>query len=395
MKNAYVPGDELDGCEVDFTEDVTDDEAVAGFLGGEEEPLDAATAFSGGRDLGIADRLRSAGLVVKEVSGWKTRGDAVLNPHGAVTHHTAGAPRSAGVAPSLGIIINGRSDLSGPLANIYQDYEDNFYVVASGRANHAGIIDNGVISWAPDGVGNSFVWGLEVEHPGTFPLAAERAEKAARAQAAMVRGTAGADHVVYHKEWCPSRKIDLATAPSPAEHRRLVAAFLAGEPPTGDDEMKSWYLSTLRWYLLDRRDSTKPDGAPDGALGDEFFSLVSTCAEIHRRLGPPAVYQSWRDWKLLDGDPNTRPDSVPMEIPNDPLSRWWSGIAIDLAFANAFADKADDALQAELRDKTAQIAALMVELEAVHDDDARVVELTTELARVRGELQTLVESITP
>jgi N-acetylmuramoyl-L-alanine amidase-like protein len=179
------------------------------------------------RDLGLATRLRAAGLTVREVKGWKTRGDTVFHPKGAVTHHTAGAAAAPGRrAPSLGIVINGRKDLSGPLCNVYQDYDDVVYVVAAGRANHAGLPDGGVFKGMR---GNSDAWGLEIEHPGTFPLTSKRIEVAARIQAAVIKGTAGPSMVVTHKEWAPSRKIDPATNFDANAFRHLVSNAL--NPP--------------------------------------------------------------------------------------------------------------------------------------------------------------------
>ena len=88
------------------------------------------------RDTGIADRLRAKGLNVVEVNGWRTRGAEGFNPRGSVDHHTAG-PRK-GNAPSLGVCINGRADLPGPLCNVLVGRDGTCYVVAAGRANHAG-----------------------------------------------------------------------------------------------------------------------------------------------------------------------------------------------------------------------------------------------------------------
>jgi hypothetical protein len=158
------------------------------------------------RDLTIADRLRKAGLKVREVKGWKTRGDATLAARGAVCHHTAGP--STGLAPSLGIIINGRSDLPGPLANVYMDREGTVYVVAAGKANHAGLPDGGECRGM---FGNSHAYGLEIEHGGTTPLEPERVAIAAKVFAALGKGRWKASQVVQHREWAPSRKVDLAT----------------------------------------------------------------------------------------------------------------------------------------------------------------------------------------
>ena len=178
-------------------------------------------------DTGIADRLRKKGLRVKETSGWKSRGnssDGSFYPEVFVRHHTAGAGPSAGVAPSLGLIINGRSDLAGPLANIYMDYDGVVYAIAAGAANHAGTPDGG--SWH-GATGNSSSYGFEIEHPGTYDMDDERAEIAAAACAALIDGRFGTKDVCDHKEWAPSRKIDLATSPSPSKFRDRVGYYLS------------------------------------------------------------------------------------------------------------------------------------------------------------------------
>ena len=68
-----------------------------------------------GRDLDILQNLILQGVQVIEINGWQTRGSTSFAPKGSVNHHTAG-PRS-GAAPSLGICINGRSDVPGPVCN--------------------------------------------------------------------------------------------------------------------------------------------------------------------------------------------------------------------------------------------------------------------------------------
>ena len=58
--------------------------------------------------------LLDAGLQVAEQPGWKNSGRGDVGPiKGVICHRTAGA--LAGNMPSLGIIINGRPDLPGPL----------------------------------------------------------------------------------------------------------------------------------------------------------------------------------------------------------------------------------------------------------------------------------------
>ena len=156
------------------------------------------------RDLGIADRLRAAGLAVVEVDGWQSRGSDSFSPRGGVDHHTAGS--NNGNAPSLEVCTNGHSTPSGPLCNTLQGFDGTQYVIASGRANHAG---EG--SW--NGLsGNSSVYGMERENTGYDPSRPGQHELAAKAWNAILNGgPAGSidpGMVCGHKEWSPGRKPD-------------------------------------------------------------------------------------------------------------------------------------------------------------------------------------------
>jgi len=199
-------------------------------------------------DTGIADRLRAAGLTVIECAGWQSRGSSSFSPQGSVNHHTAGPP--TGATPSLNTCINGRPDLAGPLCHVMQSREsgrpDAAYVVAAGRANHAG---SG--SW--QGLsGNSSVWGLEIEHDGVTPLPQARQETAAAIHAALIGPGGNVGLVCQHYEWT-TRKIDAATGVSGEGFRQLVADAQAGRGPDpaplppwetyGDDPMWMMFCS--------------------------------------------------------------------------------------------------------------------------------------------------------
>lgn len=202
------------------------------------------------RDTGIAARLRAAGLNVHEVAGWQDRGSADFNPRGSVDHHTAG-PR-VGNAPSLNICINGRTGLPGPLCHVLIGRDNTCFVIAAGRANHAGTGGWRGLS------GNSSVYGIERENVGTTaePWRADQTDVAARAHAALVRGRAGADMVCGHREWAPTRKVD-AHSVNYAAFRQTVKDYLSKQggtvpepdPPVQEDEM----------YIIVKGD----DGSPE------------------------------------------------------------------------------------------------------------------------------------
>lgn len=214
--------------------------------------------ISGGRDLGIADRLRAKGLVVVEISGWQTRGDAVLNPEGSVDHHTAAALGQN--APSLGICINGRSDLPGPLCHVLIGRDNTCYVIASGRANHAGSGGFWGIS------GNSKVYGVEHENTGTGtePWREDQRVTAAKVHAALLEGipNVALRRVCEHKDWT-DRKIDKWDQTG-ADMQNRVNNILSGttpapQPPPGiiqeDDEMDTSNLKIVKgtgpWFVTD------------------------------------------------------------------------------------------------------------------------------------------------
>lgn len=184
----------------------------------------ARTAVSSvGRDLTLANRLRVAGLEVVEIQGWRTRGDAVLSWKADVSHHTAGP--AAGVAPSLGICINGRPDLRGPLCNDFLGRDLVARVIASGRANHAG---SG--GWR-GAVGNSQALGTECEHVGTTKMPQKMVPVLVRMKAAHLMGSGvAAAMCCQHREWSTAGKIDIATdfdtTPEADQFRRWVAEEL-------------------------------------------------------------------------------------------------------------------------------------------------------------------------
>lgn len=194
------------------------------------------------RLLGLADHLRAWGLVVEEVEGWESRGvDFPATPSVVVTHHT-GTPRNTTKDyPSLGVVRDGRADLSGPLSQVGMGYSGTVYVIAAGKAQHAGAGE-----WA--GVtSSSQTIGVEAESPGdgtwtaaqrhVYPLLVAALLDFLGQPAAMTAG---------HREWATpiGRKPDPRGIDLPA-FRANVAAHLTTGPPqpaatpdqTEDDDM--------------------------------------------------------------------------------------------------------------------------------------------------------------
>lgn len=108
--------------------------------------------------------LRDAGLRVAETNGWLDRGRGEMGPvRGVMCHHT-GTGGTANM-PTLSMLIAGRGGdhpLSGPLAQLGLARDGTYYVIAAGRANHAGAGE-----WRGITTGNQSFIGIEAENAGT------------------------------------------------------------------------------------------------------------------------------------------------------------------------------------------------------------------------------------
>lgn len=185
---------------------------------------------------GLANHLRAWGLKVIEVKGWQTRtAGGSFSPKALIVHHTATAgPKNA---PSLGIVTNGRTGLPGPLSQFLLARDGTVYLVAAGRANHAGV--GGPLAGVARNAGNAGCWGIEAENDG-------RGEKWGAAQLnAYYRLSAAicayskipVSSVIAHKEWAtPSgRKSDPAGIDMGGFRSQVAAALKAGPTGRGSD----------------------------------------------------------------------------------------------------------------------------------------------------------------
>jgi N-acetyl-anhydromuramyl-L-alanine amidase AmpD len=180
----------------------------------------------------LPEVLEDAGLKVAEQPGWRTRGRGDVGPiRGVICHHTAGA--LTGNMPSLNLVTNGRADLSGPLAQLCLGRDGTYFVVAAGRANHAG-----AGNWQGITTGNASFIGIEAENTGLTsgpkaePWPAVQMDAYRRGVAAILKKI-GADPIMCcgHKEYA----LPAGRKPDPtfdmAAFRAAVGAIMGGTAP--------------------------------------------------------------------------------------------------------------------------------------------------------------------
>ena len=231
----------------------------------------------------LANALRARGVRVEEYAGWTSRGSTSFTPGGAVCHWTAG-PCGATGRPSLSTVVNGRSDLAGPLANVYLDRQGIAVVVAAGRANHAG--EGGWHGLA----GNSSVFGVEAEccNAGDWTAAQRDAYPAVMAGLCDAGGF-DASLVCGHNEWAEGRKIDIHDWPMDSM-RAEVGALLSAEGDWFDMATKNELAEVVRSELNRGTGQGQPDwaGTSKSTLGT-VQGQTNTLNRIESTLGEVAT----------------------------------------------------------------------------------------------------------
>ena len=212
----------------------------------------------------LADVLRAGGLQVSEVPGWQTRGrpGGMLGVKTIICHHTGGLN-------DLGTIIGGRSDLPGPLAQLWLDRAGVFHVVAAGKCNHAGV------SRATEYT-NSYAIGIEAEALGTGVASdwppVQMDAYARGCNVLMTHYGVRIDHVLGHKETCypPGRKTDPSFDMVAFRSQVLAATQEAGLSATDAQDVKDYVKALLLdGYTLN---------------GQARPSLLAVLAETQRRV---------------------------------------------------------------------------------------------------------------
>jgi peptidoglycan hydrolase-like protein with peptidoglycan-binding domain len=259
--------------------------------------------------------LKEAGLKVALVDGWENRGRGdVGSTLGVLCHHTGG-PRN-GNMPSLDTLIQGRSDLPGPLAQLGLGRDGTYYVIAAGRCNHAGIG-----SWQGVTSGNTNFIGIEAENTGLSndsPWPEVQMDAYSRGVAAILTHTGRkVDFCAGHKEYAlPTGRKDDPKFDMDA-FRLSVSAILGGtapapvlipavEPPAQPGGAAG--RTTLRRPSTGeqvKQVQAKVGVVVDGSFGPKTEAGVRAFQQAHR-LVPDGIVGP-KTWAALDGVPAPTP----------------------------------------------------------------------------------------
>lgn len=251
----------------------------------------------------LPDVLKKAGLKVALVPGWQSRGHSEMGSiFGVICHHT-GTSKS-GNMPTLGTLINGRSDLPGPLAQLGLGRDGTYYVIAAGKCNHAG---KG--SWKGNTFGNTNFIGIEAENGGNknddWPDI--QMDAYYRGVAAILKNIGqSADFCCGHREYAlpPGRKPDPLFDMD--VFRSSVAKIMDGSA-TGTERIPPLEVSGQRRPTLRRgaigdlvkQMQAKINAIPDGIFGSKTEAALRVFQRNHG-LVPDGIVGP-KTWKKLDG----------------------------------------------------------------------------------------------
>jgi hypothetical protein len=265
-------------------------EADLGEAGDEADPADPTAGIPHRFGIGnvtVASHMRAIaklgkdrwGVRVLESPGWATRGrSSLLTPAWVIAHHTAAS------VDVTNLLINGRPDVSGPLCNWALLKDGTWVLIASGRANHAGVAS----------VSSSQSLGIEATGP--VPVTARGVSAFPNYQSYLKLLAAhclhfgwSTDRIKAHKEIAQpaGRKIDVAV---PMDEMREYTKRLMGSgstKPAEVDDLAGEGPEILA--KINKQLSTYVQGQPDfqesnEALWDHIQSLEADVREILRLM---------------------------------------------------------------------------------------------------------------
>lgn len=264
----------------------------------------------------LPDVLKAAGLKIALVDGWQTRGlGDVGQIVGVMCHHTGvNNPKKLNM-PSLHSLRDGRkaeahlSALPGPLAQLGLGRDGTYFIIAAGRAIHAGIgMFKGQVN------GNSNFIGIEGENAGVasdFPWPQVQLDAYHRGVAAILKHlNKDQTFCCGHKEYAlpKGRKDDPDLEMN--GFRASVAAILSGTipaptlipgvepaPPAGGPAPRPALRRPAKGELV-KKVQLKVGVNADGNFGPKTEAAVRVFQKKHS-LVPDGIVGP-KTWKALD-----------------------------------------------------------------------------------------------
>lgn len=170
----------------------------------------------------LADALRSEGLDVLELPGWRGRGKELTTVRGIVQHNTV-TSRSTADGNVDKLLRDGRPDLVGPLCQLGLRRSGTFVAVADGKGNH-----NGYGLWGNESV------GIEVYNDGYDEPWTDAQVHACEVGTAAICRRLRLDpltQVKGHRETDSRRKVDPRIQQVDLDALRHRIAVRLGNPP--------------------------------------------------------------------------------------------------------------------------------------------------------------------
>lgn len=190
----------------------------------------------------LVEVMRTAGLNVVEMSGWKSRGESgSFSIHGILLHHDAEGLHNDNVPNFMS--QNGEFG-----SQLWIKYTGEVYVMAAGLKMHAGSGQG--FRNIPANNGNAYCIGIETDYSGEGPRPAA-IDVAIHQLTRVLVDFFGMDpqrDLALHKEYAPDRKIDLANFDADAWRDRAGKSVPArSDLPASAPAVRSFLASMLHW----------------------------------------------------------------------------------------------------------------------------------------------------